>query len=242
MPCDRFEMDRVYTNIAFDPTSAHYVGATAITVPFQAYDEEGEIQLGPEGQCLTAWGLRYLQFQAGENLIPPTNERSSLELFSQGFDPWRVIDGYASFSRKSSVSPERSTATTLTKTSRFSAWKAYLLNRPARPADFEISSQLAQDLISPRTEPLEAMFVPLLCANVLLIDDVGIHFRDRRDSRRARSVWRRISPEIAMQGSSEESGQRSCQYHWISAAFERGEGEFGGDVPQLRSSDLRQGP
>ena len=27
-------------------------------------------------------------------MIPPTNERSSLELFSQGSDPWRVIDGY----------------------------------------------------------------------------------------------------------------------------------------------------
>ncbi len=51
MPCDRYEMDRVYTNIAFDPPSAHYVGTTAITVPFQAYDEEGEIQLGPEGGC-----------------------------------------------------------------------------------------------------------------------------------------------------------------------------------------------
>ena len=78
MPCDRYAMDRVYTNIAFDPPSAHYVGATAITVPFQAYDEEGEIQLG----------------QDGENLALPTNERSSLELFSQGSDPWRVIDGY----------------------------------------------------------------------------------------------------------------------------------------------------
>ena len=49
MPCDRYEMDRVYTNIAFDPPSAHYVGATAMSVAFQAYDEEGEIQLGPEG-------------------------------------------------------------------------------------------------------------------------------------------------------------------------------------------------
>ncbi|ORY33060.1 cleavage and polyadenylation specific protein [Naematelia encephala] len=78
MPCDRYEMPRVYTNLAFDPPSGHYVGATAITVPFQAYDEEGEIQLGPQG----------------ENLIPPTNERSSLELFSQGSEPWRVIDGY----------------------------------------------------------------------------------------------------------------------------------------------------
>ena len=78
MPCDRYPMERVYTNLAFDPPSGHYVGAAAITVPFQAYDEEGEIQLGPEG----------------ENLIPPTNERSTLELFSQGSDPWRVIDGY----------------------------------------------------------------------------------------------------------------------------------------------------
>lgn len=78
MPCDRYPMERVYTNIAFDPPSGHYVGASAITVPFQAYDEEGEIQLGPEG----------------ETLIPPTNERSTLELFSQGNDPWRVIDGY----------------------------------------------------------------------------------------------------------------------------------------------------
>ncbi|WWC98043.1 protein CFT1 [Kwoniella sp. B9012] len=78
IPCDRYDMDRVYTSIAFDPTSAHYVGAASITVPFQAYDEEGEIQIGPEG----------------ENLIPPTNQRSTLELFSQGSDPWRVIDGY----------------------------------------------------------------------------------------------------------------------------------------------------
>ena len=77
MPCDRYEMDRVYTNLAFDPPSAHYVGAAALTVPFQAYDEEGEILLGPEG----------------ETLNPATNERSSLELFSQGEDPWRVIDG-----------------------------------------------------------------------------------------------------------------------------------------------------
>ena len=43
-------MDRVYTNIAFDPPSGHYVGAAAITVPFQAYDEEGEPQIGPEGE------------------------------------------------------------------------------------------------------------------------------------------------------------------------------------------------
>lgn len=50
MPCDRYEMDRVYTNIAFDPPSGHYVGAAAITVPFQAYDEEGEPQYGPEGK------------------------------------------------------------------------------------------------------------------------------------------------------------------------------------------------
>lgn len=78
MPCDRYPMERVYTNVAFDPASGHYVGASAITVPFQVYDEEGEIQLGPEGP----------------NLIPPTTERSCLELFSQGSDPWRVIDGY----------------------------------------------------------------------------------------------------------------------------------------------------
>ena len=42
-------MERVYTNMAFDPLSGHYVGSTAIAVPFQAYDEEGEIQIGPEG-------------------------------------------------------------------------------------------------------------------------------------------------------------------------------------------------
>ncbi|EIW66021.1 hypothetical protein TREMEDRAFT_70300 [Tremella mesenterica DSM 1558] len=78
MPCDRYEMQRTYTNVVFDPPSGHYLGATAISVPFQAYDEEGEIQLGPEG----------------ENLVPPLNERSSLELFSRGSDPWRVIDGY----------------------------------------------------------------------------------------------------------------------------------------------------
>ncbi|KAK4687316.1 cleavage and polyadenylation specificity factor subunit 1, partial [Tremellales sp. Uapishka_1] len=78
MPCDRFEMERVYSNVAFDPPSAHYVGATAISVPFQMYDEEGEIILGPEG----------------ETLIPPLIERSSLELFSQGSNAWRVIDGH----------------------------------------------------------------------------------------------------------------------------------------------------
>ncbi|TYJ59069.1 protein CFT1 [Cryptococcus floricola] len=78
IPCDRYEMERVYTHITFDPTSAHYVGASSIEVPFQAYDEEGEIQLGPEGEAL----------------IPPTNQRSTLELFSQGSQPWRVIDGH----------------------------------------------------------------------------------------------------------------------------------------------------
>ena len=50
MPCDRYEMPRRYTHIVFDPPSAHYVGASAITVPFQIYDEEGEILLGPEGK------------------------------------------------------------------------------------------------------------------------------------------------------------------------------------------------
>jgi cleavage and polyadenylation specificity factor subunit 1 len=50
MPCDRYEMPRKYTHIVFDPPSAHYVGASAITVPFQIYDEEGEILLGPEGK------------------------------------------------------------------------------------------------------------------------------------------------------------------------------------------------
>ena len=78
IPCDRFTMQRVYANLSFDPSSSHYVGATALSVPFQEYDEEGEIQLGPQG----------------ENLLPPTNERSTLELFSQGSRPWRVIDGY----------------------------------------------------------------------------------------------------------------------------------------------------
>ncbi|WVQ81298.1 protein CFT1 [Cryptococcus sp. DSM 104549] len=78
IPCDRYPMARTYTQVSFDPTSAHYVGAASIEVPFQAYDEEGEIQLGPKG----------------ENLIPPTNQRSTLELFSQGAEPWRVIDGY----------------------------------------------------------------------------------------------------------------------------------------------------
>jgi cleavage and polyadenylation specificity factor subunit 1 len=93
IPCDRYEMQRVYTNLAFDPYSGHYVGAAAITVPFQAYDEEGEIQLSPEGEHLAVM-IRYeLIWLPGENLIPATNERSSLELFSQGSDPWRVIDG-----------------------------------------------------------------------------------------------------------------------------------------------------
>lgn len=78
MPCDRYKMERTYTHIAFDPPSGHYVGAAAMSVPFQAYDEEGEIQIGPEGA----------------NLTPPLNQRSSLELFSAGSDPWRVIDGY----------------------------------------------------------------------------------------------------------------------------------------------------
>lgn len=78
MPCDRYAMERTYTAIAFDPPSGHYVGASNISVPFQAYDEEGEIHEGPEG----------------ENLMPPLNERATLELFSAGSDPWRVIDGY----------------------------------------------------------------------------------------------------------------------------------------------------
>lgn len=78
MPCDRYKMERTYTAIAFDPPTGHYVGASNISVPFQAYDEEGEIQEGP----------------VGENLTPPLNERATLELFSAGSDPWRVIDGY----------------------------------------------------------------------------------------------------------------------------------------------------
>lgn len=78
MPCDRYKMDRTYTHVAFDPPSGHYVGATAISVPFQAYDEEGEIQMGPEG----------------EDLVPPLNQRSTLELFSAGSDAFRVVDGY----------------------------------------------------------------------------------------------------------------------------------------------------
>ncbi|ORX39210.1 cleavage and polyadenylation specific protein [Kockovaella imperatae] len=80
IPCDRHVMERNYTNIAFDPLSAHYVASAAIAVPFQAYDEEGEIQVGPEN--------------SDERLLPPTNERSTLELFSAGSDPWRVIDGH----------------------------------------------------------------------------------------------------------------------------------------------------
>lgn len=78
MPCDRFKMKRTYTAIAFDPPSGHYVGAANLSVPFQAYDEEGEISIDPQG----------------ENLIPPTNERATLELFSAGSDAFRVIDGY----------------------------------------------------------------------------------------------------------------------------------------------------
>lgn len=92
-------MERNYSNIAFDPTSAHYVGAATIPTPFQAYDEEGEIQMGPTGEQFD-----YTQREknvvserdaneAGDNLIPPLNERSTLELFSQGSDPWRVMDG-----------------------------------------------------------------------------------------------------------------------------------------------------
>jgi cleavage and polyadenylation specificity factor subunit 1 len=42
-------MDRIYAAMAFDPPSAHYVGATMLSVPFQLYDEEGEIINGPEG-------------------------------------------------------------------------------------------------------------------------------------------------------------------------------------------------
>ena len=93
MPCERYDMERTYTNIAFDPTSGLYVGASAISVPFQAYDEEGEIQHGPEGEFSIASRVAELT-QLGENLIPPKNERSTLELFSTGGKPWRVIDGY----------------------------------------------------------------------------------------------------------------------------------------------------
>lgn len=78
MPCDRYKMERTYTHVAFDPPSCHYVAAAAMSVPFQAYDEEGEILLGPEGP----------------NLLPPKNERSSIELFSAGSEPFRVLDGY----------------------------------------------------------------------------------------------------------------------------------------------------
>ena len=88
-------MERNYTNVVFDPMSAHYVGAASITVPFQEYDEEGEIQLGPEGKnTLMITNTKADRIVATNEMLPPaTNERSTLELFSAGSDSWRVIDG-----------------------------------------------------------------------------------------------------------------------------------------------------
>lgn len=44
-------------------------------------DSQSQIKVFPDGTI-------------GPDLIPPTNQRSTLELFSQGSDPWKVIDGY----------------------------------------------------------------------------------------------------------------------------------------------------
>jgi hypothetical protein len=75
MPCDRYVMPRKYTHIVFDPPSAHYVGASAITVPFQIYDEEGEILLGPQGTLFIYITSLYQADSQGQTSLPrPTSD------------------------------------------------------------------------------------------------------------------------------------------------------------------------
>lgn len=65
-----------------------------MTAKFQLYDEEAEIQLGPQGKSTLVPDPRHRLIIKGETLIPPVNERSTLELLSQGSEPFRVLDGY----------------------------------------------------------------------------------------------------------------------------------------------------
>lgn len=72
----RINLERSYTHMLYDAKSEHYVGAGALTVPFQLYSDECEVVEDPEVPHATR----------------PMIERSTLELF----DPttWTVIDGY----------------------------------------------------------------------------------------------------------------------------------------------------
>ncbi|KAJ9112295.1 hypothetical protein QFC19_000714 [Naganishia cerealis] len=74
--CCRKRLERTYTHLTYDPRSSYYVGASAISVPYQLYNDECESVPGPEVP----------------NLTPALIERSTLELF----DPrsWTVVDGY----------------------------------------------------------------------------------------------------------------------------------------------------
>lgn len=40
MSCKRVRMERSYTNITYDPFSKLYVGASAMSVPYQIYSDE----------------------------------------------------------------------------------------------------------------------------------------------------------------------------------------------------------
>ncbi|KAJ9120594.1 hypothetical protein QFC22_002523 [Naganishia vaughanmartiniae] len=72
----RKRLERTYTHLTYDPRSSYYVGAAAISVPYQLYNDECEPVPGPEAP----------------NLTPAIIERSTLELFNPY--SWTVVDGY----------------------------------------------------------------------------------------------------------------------------------------------------
>lgn len=143
MPCDRYDMPRRYTHLAFDPPSAHYVGASAISVPFQIYDEEGEIQIGPEGRPRLPLkeppvaDSPYLQALTSRHHIMTAPLSSSSH---------RAQSHFASL-----------TATTLTRTRSFSAANRSCSSRAAYRAGTAISSPSAQVSTLVKIERVEGM-------------------------------------------------------------------------------------
>lgn len=78
VPCleETIQLDRSYTHLIYDIPSQHYIGASAIPVPYHLYSDECELIPDPDDP----------------NLTPPRIERSTLELFEP--ETWKVVDGY----------------------------------------------------------------------------------------------------------------------------------------------------
>ncbi|GHJ84497.1 hypothetical protein NliqN6_0899 [Naganishia liquefaciens] len=72
----RKQLERTYTHLKYDTRSSHYVGASAISVPYQLYSDECELIPGPDAP----------------NLTPALIERSNIELINPY--TWTATDGY----------------------------------------------------------------------------------------------------------------------------------------------------